>query len=328
MRPVNILDKNTNRPSPKGIWSRVPLARIEDLQDAVLGSGLEPVQMTNSPVTGSLAFAQYRGMTFTSGHLNGDVALSGPLSDKLITVGVAYDVAPGSWHWMKPVEAGNVGVWHPGDEHDARYRPGSAYAAITLSPEQIETEAERYGMILCQESLGGTGISSRRMNIKHMTQIRAGFSKLHKGDAVGDDLCELALRHIISHCGRKPQPTAGCKPDQSYVAIVAKARDYIDANMQEQIRIGDLVQAAVTSERTLYRAFMEFLGESPQNYVRRLRLHRIRKDLASDREARCSVALIANQWCIDQSGRLSAWYRELFGELPSQTHKRRLQVSP
>ena len=38
-------------------WTRVPISRIEDLSDAVLGAGLEAMQMSRAPVTGSLAFA-------------------------------------------------------------------------------------------------------------------------------------------------------------------------------------------------------------------------------------------------------------------------------
>jgi AraC-like DNA-binding protein len=51
----------------------------------------------------------------------------------------------------------------------------------------------------------------------------------------------------------------------------------------------------------------------------RLRLHRIRHDLASDEERACTVALIANQWGISELGRMARRYRDLFGELPSET---------
>jgi len=54
--------------------------------------------------------------------------------------------------------------------------------------------------------------------------------------------------------------------------------------------------AAFTSRRTLNRAFMDVFGETPQSYVRRLRLHRIRDGLAGNAEEVSSITILANQW--------------------------------
>ncbi len=263
-------------------------------------------------------------MAFTSGRLRGDVALHGPLSEDRLTLGVALTVAPGSWHWLNPIVDGSVGIWRPGDEHDALYRSGSMYAAVTLTMEDLEAEAERCGVILNSQLLGGTRVRRRPLQSAHVSVLRACFSDLHQGETDGIDACDIMLRQVVAHFGRSPQTMPGRKPEQGSTAIVARAREYIHANLNEPIRIKDLVQAAVTSERTLHRAFLEILGESPQNYVRRLRLHRIRQELASDAEAVQSVSVIGHQWGIDQPGRLSAWYREVFGELPSETRKKQL----
>jgi transcriptional regulator GlxA family with amidase domain len=83
--------------------------------------------------------------------------------------------------------------------------------------------------------------------------------------------------------------------------------------------LDEIASAAYTSRRTLYRAFADILDDTPQTYVRRLRLHRIREDLASDAEKACTITIVANQWGISELGRLAGWYRELFGERPSET---------
>jgi hypothetical protein len=46
-------------------WILVPIRRIEDLGDAVLGAGLEAVQLSRAPVTGSLAFAGGDGVVLS-----------------------------------------------------------------------------------------------------------------------------------------------------------------------------------------------------------------------------------------------------------------------
>lgn len=319
---MGTLETGHGRTGSVKAWSRVPLTQIEDLRDAVFESGLDPVQMTNRQVTGSLVFTRYRGMAITSGQLQGDVALRGPLSEDSLTLGVATTVAPGSWHWLNPIVDGSVGIWRPGDEHDALYRSGSTYAAVTLTMDELEAEAERFGMILTNRSLGGTRVCRRPILPGRLPRLRESFENLHDQQNAATDACETMLRNVIAHFGREPRRVPGRPPAESYSVIVARARDYIHANLHDPIRIDAVVRAAVTSERTLYRAFMELIGESPQTYVRRLRLHRIRRELASDREATLSVALIAQHWGIDQPGRLSAWYREVFGESPSQTRRR------
>ncbi|MGD9511742.1 MAG: AraC family transcriptional regulator, partial [Geminicoccaceae bacterium] len=71
------------------------------------------------PVTGSLAFAECHGLVYSSCNLRGRVALLGPLSEQRITLGVGLNLPPGSRHWLGEVGSGNVGVFLPGDVHDA-----------------------------------------------------------------------------------------------------------------------------------------------------------------------------------------------------------------
>ncbi len=65
------------------------------------------------------------------------------------------------------------------------------------------------------------------------------------------------------------------------------------------------------------------LGETPQSYVLKMRLNRIRQDLASPAEAERTVTTVSHQWGIPELGRLAARYRQQFGELPRETLARR-----
>lgn len=62
-------------------WTNLPIRRIEDLRDAVLGAGLEVTQMSTALLSGDLAFAGDDDVLYSSGLLNGQVALRGPLSE-------------------------------------------------------------------------------------------------------------------------------------------------------------------------------------------------------------------------------------------------------
>jgi AraC-like DNA-binding protein len=307
-------------PSANG-WSRVPISGIEDLSDAVRGAGLEATQMSAGRLSGGLAFNDDDGIVCSSGMIEGRVSLFGPLSSNWITTGVALKIGSGARHWLNEIEAGSVGVFLPGDEHDALYTPGSLYAAVTLSEEKLEQEAAKQGLVLDRRGLGGSGIHARCMAPEILAELQRTFEAVHRSsDGLGyAGLTKHLLAALIAHLARPPRrENRGRHPDL-HGKIVERARTYIHDHLSEPISIDELAAAAYASRRTLFRAFTDILDDTPQNYVRRLRLHRIRHDLASDAEKACTIALIANQWGIGDLGRMSRWYRELFGEQPRDT---------
>ena len=303
-------------------WTSVPIARIEDLRDAVYGAGLEATQVSTGPLSGNLTFARRDDVLYSSGLIDGQVALRGPLSSDRITVGVGLRMGSGTRHWLEETGSGAVGVFNAGDEHDAFYTRGSLYATATLSLDQLEQLAAREELVLDRPVLGGTGLHARPLEGSTLRRIRHAFELVHAGsrDAMrGTGIAQELLRALIGHLGRAPRVGNRVGRSDAHAMIVRRARAYIVEHLAEPICPDTLAQAALTSRRTLFRAFAEILGDTPQIYVMRLRLHRIRNDLASDEERACTVALIANQWGISELGRMARRYRDLFGELPSDT---------
>jgi len=314
-------------PGLTNTWTTVPISRIEDLRDAVLGAGLDATQMSRGDLSGGIAFSDVAGMVFTSGLIGGRVALSGPLSGAGVTIGIGLDLPAGTRHWLSEVGTGNVGVYLPGDEHDSIYAPGSLYATVTLTSDRLEEEAADLDLVLDQKTLGGTGVHPRKVAPEIPIALREQFRRVHAGFAVPNDPGRAMLDAVLRHLARPPRRTnAGTQPG-CYGRIVERARAYIIANLSEPISVDEIACAACASRRTLFRAFAEILDETPQTYTRRLRLHRIRHDLAGDPERTCTIALIANEWGMSDLGRMARWYREIFGEMPSETmaKARRLQ---
>ncbi len=305
-------------------FAHVSISAIEDLSDAVLGAGLEATQLASAPVTGSLIFAKSDGIVISSGLLNGRVALQGALSEDQVTLGLGLHIPPGSRHWIsQEVETGSVGVFRPGDAHDSLYREGSLYIAATLTMERLEVLAARSGLVLDGRTLPGSGFDSRLLDPALVRRICNLVRPLHDGSSTAP-LCIKTMQSelmtsLITHLAREPRPVFWIPKQKGYNAIVNRAREFIAVNLPDAISVDDIAAAAGTSRSTLFRAFDAVLGESPNSYTRKLRLNRIRNHLASEHECTVTVAIAANSWGISELGRLSAWYRELFGELPSQT---------
>lgn len=310
----------TNEPH----WTRIPVSRVEDLSDAIHGAGLDAMQMSRAPATGSLAFATCDDVAYNTGFLGGHVCIRGSLSEHEVTLGLGVVLPPGSSQWLTETSSGDIGVFLPGDVQDALYAPGSMYAAATLSFERLEEMAAKVGVVLDKKQLAGSGVVRGRTPAGALSRLRTEFRRVHsaRDEDRRPDPAALGLQLLdifIGELGREPRPHV-CKTDlHTHARIVARAREFIHGNLEHPLSIDAIVAAAATTRRTLHRAFVTVLNETPGNYVLNVRLHRIRRELVSDVERRCTITSVANRWGITELGRFSNWYRQQFGELPSQT---------
>jgi hypothetical protein len=196
-------------------WLIVPIRRIEDLSDAVYGAGIQATQMSRGPITGSLAFAECGGILYGTGLLGGRVALSGPLSQNMVTFGLGLRLPAGTWHWYREVATGSVGLLLPGDEHDSLYMPNSLYATATMSLERLEAEAARHELVIDRSTLGGTGAHERLVPSGLVAPIARRMDGLHSTPGAPPELGLAAghrLLHIaIAHYAREPHRLLGSR---------------------------------------------------------------------------------------------------------------------
>lgn len=309
-------------------WHRFDVSRIEDFANLVLGANLEAVQMTGPPVRGSLAFAAHDGVIFSSGLIQTKISLAGPLSSDAITIVIGLRFGTGSRFWLNTVSEGDVAIFRPGNVLDAFYTPGSLYLAATLSADRLEEEASREGLSLDRRMISTTRLLDRPFTSRTFTKLRGLVAGIHSKDTIESDrhreVGHAMLRTVLEYCARRPPAETGRSQPAGRARIVHRAREYIRANLSAPIKLDEIATAAETSRRTLSRAFFEVLEDTPGQYVQRLRLHRIRHELVSDGEALCTISMISRRWGISEPGRMAGWYRELFGESPSETLATRL----
>lgn len=91
------------------------------------------------------------------------------------------------------------------------------------------------------------------------------------------------------------------------------------SDLEAMPTVEDLVIATNVSERTLRSVFCEVFGMPPLRYLRLRRLHQTRKSLSKVSSAETTVAAIAAKHGFWDFGRFARDYRNVFGELPSQT---------
>lgn len=119
------------------------------------------------------------------------------------------------------------------------------------------------------------------------------------------------------------EPERSDRTRQSHSLIVKTAEDYALSHADDPLYVSDLCRAAAVSERTLEYAFKEIMGLAPMAYLVRLRLHRVRQALLAGTQGSTTVSAEALNWGFWHFGEFSRAYRECFGELPSDTLRRK-----
>jgi AraC family transcriptional regulator, ethanolamine operon transcriptional activator len=135
------------------------------------------------------------------------------------------------------------------------------------------------------------------------------------------ELFETLLATVAVAGDHEPGP--GDRSRRAQSLLVKRAEDFALANGGEPVQVGDLCRAAGVSERTLEYAFKEILGTTPTAYLIRLRLHRVRRSLLAAKRGTITVSAAALDAGFWHFGDFSRAYRGCFGELPSETLRRK-----
>jgi AraC-like DNA-binding protein len=105
---------------------------------------------------------------------------------------------------------------------------------------------------------------------------------------------------------------------QATPRIVRLAEEYIEASWNRAITIEELASHTNTSIRALYAAFKKSRGYSPMTFAKAVRLRRA-KQMLLEPNPRTSVSSIAFKCGFGNLGHFARDFREMFGELPSET---------
>jgi AraC-like DNA-binding protein len=101
--------------------------------------------------------------------------------------------------------------------------------------------------------------------------------------------------------------------------ILRQIEEFLTHHLSSEIRIGDLCARVGTSQRTLEYLFNDYYGMSPRRYLTVRRLNAVRDRLLQAEPEDVSIVAAAGRCGFHHAGRFSQAYRELFGELPSET---------
>ena len=108
-------------------------------------------------------------------------------------------------------------------------------------------------------------------------------------------------------------------PDAIEPRYVRLVEEYLEAHCHRPHSARDLTAVAGVSASALYAAFRQHRGYTPSEFLKNVRLRRVRDELIKFSPATTTVREVASRWGFNHVGRFSQEYRQRYGESPSET---------
>ena len=108
--------------------------------------------------------------------------------------------------------------------------------------------------------------------------------------------------------------------------LIRRAERFMADNAATPITVSDVAAHLGISVRSLQAGFRQWRATTPNVFLRRARLQLARDGLLRS-NAEPNVTTIALRYGFSHLGRFSAYYRATFGEMPSETLRRRRATS-
>lgn len=299
---------------------------IEDLWQCIRGAELEIVQLKPGRFSGRILQSSVGELLLSAGQSRSDVRSRGRFSDKHITFGTFMGDSSRVSQWNLDALPGDIFFVPAGAEQEGRAAGFQFYATVSLGVEALGKLNSLVGAP--KDSAGWERPRRYRASPLVRTRISRRVHSLisHVRDAdpaiSGRSLTllqhSLLLPFLVGMVEADDPPSGSIA--QPGATLVRKVEDWIEA--QSSPSVIDICHGLGVSLRTLQRAFHETLGMGPARYLAVRRLTRARAALLAADPRETSVTAIALAHGFWHLSRFAGYYRQMFGERPSETLRR------
>ena len=150
-----------------------------------------------------------------------------------------------------------------------------------------------------------------------VSDVDNGGLTMHAG--IRDQFQDLIITGLLLSQKHNYSESIGTSIEPITSRSVRLAMAACEANPQDPLTVTDMAHFAGVSIRSLQDGFKKYVGMSPTDYLRNVRINRVREELLAERGFDSSIADIAFTWGFTHLGRFAKLYHERFGELPSET---------
>ena len=286
-------------------------------------------QLTPGPFVGSLqelccgGFQVFRETTSQAVHESG-----APWRGSR-AIGVPVELKGAALFRGQPVDADTMVTLGGDDELDFYTPRGFDILGLVVDEAALESHARRVEHRDIDVEFGGRGALQpgpermgelRRLllSVLHSLDVNPAALQYRQTQRVLEQSLLSALVAAVADDGASAKPPCGSRRH-----VVDAAKAFMRSRIAEPITVADLCVELGVSRRTLQYSFQEVLGINPVRFLRALRLNGVRRDLRDTARPAESVQDTAARWGFWHLGHFVTDYRRMFGELPSETSRRK-----
>jgi AraC-like DNA-binding protein len=129
---------------------------------------------------------------------------------------------------------------------------------------------------------------------------------------------DLLLAAALTCLPHNHLPLLDADPPPGVPKVVRLAEEYLEANADKPVRMGDLARVVGMGTRSIQLAFQRHRGYSPSHFLRECRLGRARRMLVQAAPG-TTVLAVALACGFGSQSHFTLCYRRRFGETPSET---------
>ena len=298
---------------------------FEGMHRGVKGSHVDVMQIGRGRLRGTLSHVGVGDFSLSIGSFSLGLRTQRISTDDKLIVGMLLDAEDRVTHWSFDMRPSDVLVIPPLIEHDGIFHGASTYAAV------------RFDLADLGSVFGGDARLSDPTNWLQKNHYRAKdvtgmvaarrlpqiISNLARHESVLSDGAAEFWKRAIVDCmtgtivNSLPPDDHGYLP--SAMKLVRRVEDYLDTVGPKPVHISEICAEFSLSRRGLHRAFHEVFGIGPVTFLRHKRLCAIHSMLRESAPGEVTVGEVAMQQGFIELGRFAQYYRNLFGEYPSDT---------
>lgn len=225
------------------------------------------------------------------------------------------------------LDESSVAILEPGVDFCLRSKVEHDWCSVFIPTDQLTRHRGRgrswsdFERAACRVVRTDRHLADRfRQSVRQVFAV-AGSCPQFETSAAATSAAENLLNLTCLILGQRPrtQSRHEGRPRYSRMQIIRRSQQMLEERKGKPIRLGDLAGHSEVSERTLRTVFNEYYGIGPVRYVQLRQLRLIRHALLAADPENVSVSdvLVAHgEW---EFSRFASRYRQLYGELPSDT---------
>jgi AraC-like DNA-binding protein len=264
---------------------------------------------------------QFPGITVYDNHWGAASQVLGQSPDGWLMLGGVVEPERAGFHWNgKKADRGYFACSGEGEAIEFSMDPQAYDIVLLIRPDLLRQTAGSGASELIQQSKHldfGLACGGQLLDVAGDLINGCEAQPLLLGEPAIAARARSKLLRALEDCFSHVLPETAAPPRLREQAVHS-AIVHVSGALR-QTSAWDMAQAAGVSQKTLETAFKQVLGMTPGKYLVLSRLNAAHHELADGRADELSVTQTAIGWGFTHQGRFSAAYRQLFGELPSQT---------